>query len=158
MKNPIRNFTLAALVGISALTACTSLGTEEDQAEAGSLWQLMAGYQDWSYFDGHEGLMKGASPHGKYVRSFINAPGAANQSTPAYGTIIVKENYSKNDLSSLAGLTVMQRIEGYDEENDDWFWARYTPRGKLTHSGKVAFCSDCHFDADGDDFVFLNDK
>ncbi len=157
MKQPLRTLALASALLAFTLAACKSLGSAEDQVEAGTLWESMNGYQSWGQFEGHEGLNKGASPHGKYVRTFVNGIGATAPSTPAYGTIIVKENFGKNDLSKLEGITVMQRIEGYDPANDDWFWARYTPTGSLTHSGQVAFCSDCHFDADGDDFVFLND-
>ena len=102
-------------------------------------------------------MQPGKSPHGKFVRTFVNPIGAANPAAPGFGTVIVKENYPRDDPASLAALTVMQRIEGYDPENQDWFWARYTPAGELTHSGKVTSCADCHFDADGEDFVFLND-
>jgi hypothetical protein len=46
---------------------------------------------------------------------------------------------------------------GYDPDNEDWFFARYSARGSLTHAGKVAMCSDRHSSADGDDFASLND-
>lgn len=73
------------------------------------------------------------------------------------GSILVKENFSRNDRASLEGITVMKRIAGYDPDNEDWFFARYSAGGSLTHAGKVAMCSDCHSSADGDDFSFLND-
>ena len=148
---------LAALVGGLALTTCKSLGTPEDQQSADTLWQAMSGHDQWSHFEGHEGLQPGKGPHGKFVRTFVNPIGAEHPDAPGYGSVIVKENYSSENLASLESLTVMQRVEGYDPDNDDWFWARYTPSGKLTDSGKVESCSNCHFDAGGDDFVFLND-
>ena len=148
---------LAVLISGVAVAACKSLGTPADQENADSLWQAMSGHEQWAPFEGHEGLQPGVSPHGKFVRVFVNPIGADTQEAPAYGTIIVKENYSSEDLTSLESLTIMQRSEGYDPDNDDWFWARYTPAGELTHSGKVESCSNCHFDAGGDDFVFLND-
>ncbi len=147
----------ASVAGTLAIAACQSLGTPEDQQEAGSLWDRMTGYQKWGHFEGHEKMQPGKSPHGKFVRTFLNSVGAESPAAPGYGSIIVKENYSSNDPASLGALTVMQRIEGYDPENGDWFWARYDVKGELTHSGKVAMCADCHFDADGDDFIFLND-
>lgn len=157
MKRHLTAAVLGLLLGSAALTACKSLGTEEDQSEASVLWDAMSGYQSWGGFDGHVGIIRGKSPHGKFVRTVMNDVGMQDQSAPGYGTIIVKENFSREDPDSLQGLTVMQRIEGYDPDNNDWFWARYTPKGELTHSGKVAFCADCHFDAGADDFIFLND-
>ncbi len=157
MKIPLRSVLAFSLLGVLAITACKSLGTPEDQEEAGSLWDKMSGYREWSQFSGHEGMQPGKSPHGKFIQTFLNPAGASDPAAPGYGTIIVKENFSSNDPGSLKALTVMQRIEGYDPENEDWFWARYTPDGELTHSGQVASCADCHFDAGGDDYVFLND-
>jgi cytochrome P460 len=148
----------ASLLGLLTFAACKSLGTPEDQTEAGSLWAKMSDYRSWAHFEGHEGIQRSKSKmHGKFVRTFVNGTGATNPSAPGYGTIIVKENFSKDDAETLMSMTVMQRIEGYDPENEDWFWARFTPGGELTHAGKVGMCSDCHFDAGGDDFVFLND-
>lgn len=102
-------------------------------------------------------MMKGSSPHGDYIVTHINDVAAQNPEAPGFGSVIVKENFDSEDRGSLNGITVMKRVEGYDPENGDWYWARYSPSGDLTHAGKVAFCSDCHFDAGNDDFVFLND-
>jgi len=146
-----------ATLSLGILAACTSLGTPEDQQVASSLWTSIEGHREWGFFDDHPGVMKGKSPHGKYVATYINNVARGNQADPPYGSILVKENYSSDDPADLGGYTVMERIEGYDPENGDWFWARFDAKGKQTHSGKVAMCFDCHFDADGDDFVFLND-
>ncbi len=157
MQFSSRVLAACCVAGSATLVACKSLGTPADQAEAQSLWSQMSDYRSWSQFEGHEGIVRGQGPHGKFVRTFVNQIGASSASNPAHGTIIVKENFSKDDEAALDSTTVMQRIAGYDPENNDWFWARYTPSGEQTHSGKVAFCSDCHFDASGDDLVFLND-
>ena len=146
-----------AFGAISLIAACASLGTEEDQSTAGVLRTEMEGYQQWAQFEGYPGIQKSKSKvHGKYVATYINAIAARNPTDLAFGSIIVKANYAKKDVSTLKSTTVMKRIEGYDPENGDWFWARYAADGELTHSGKVSMCLDCHFDAD-DDFVFLND-
>ncbi len=160
MQNP-SDRPLLVLVGacatVALLAACASLGSPKDQQSASLLWQKIDGHRQWGFFDSHVGIEDGHGPHGKFVATFLSASAHANQAKPPFGSILVKENYTKNDASALDSFTVMQRIEGYDPENGDWFWARFTPAGKLTHSGKVAMCFDCHFDADGDDFVFLND-
>lgn len=143
--------------GALTMAACACLGTPEDQASASSLWDQIEGHRNWGFFDDHVGLQKGESPHGKFIARYINGVAQSDQDSPPYGSIIVKENYTARDTAILDSYTVMKRIEGYDAENGDWFWARYDKKGNLTHSGKVAMCFDCHFDADGDDFVFLND-
>ena len=139
------------------LAACASLGTPEDQSSASSLWDEIADHRDWGFFAEHVGIQPGESPHGDFIATYINSIASSNQEAPPLGSILVKENYSDDDISTLDSYTVMKRIDGYDPDNGDWFWARYNSEGTLTHSGKVAMCSDCHFDADGDDFVFLND-
>lgn len=150
---------LPALAAAAALVvACASLGSPEDQSTAASLWRESQGYTSWGRFAGHSGIEPGKSPHGKFISTYVQQRGATAKGLPPYGTIVLKENYRSQDPGSLDSLTVMKRIEGFDPENGDWFWARYTPSGKLTHAGKVAMCSDCHFDAGGDDFLFLNDR
>ena len=149
---------LLSLLTIVVLVACKSLGTPEDQDRASSLWTSMEGYQSWGAFPDYEGWQEGKNPHGKHIRTFINATAASNTADLPFGSIIVKENFSARDESKLGGLTVMQRVEGYDSASGDWFWARYEPDGGLTHSGMVTYCSNCHGNAGEDDFVFLNDE
>ena len=155
--NSLRRSILAASILIGAVAACKSLGTPEEQSTAVTLWDSIAGYQQWGSFEGHQGMQPGKNPHGEFIQTFVNPIVAQHPESPAFGSIIVKENYSSKQPESFNSITVMQRIAGFDAENNDWFWARYTPSGELTHSGKVEFCSDCHFDAGNDDFVFLND-
>ena len=145
------------LFTVGLIGACASLGTPEDQSDGAALWKEMGNYRSWGHFQGHAGMEKGKSPHGKYIMTYINDSTAAQPDSPPPGSIVVKENFSSEDPGSLGALTVMKRIEGYDPDNGDWFWARFEPSGKLTHSGKVSMCADCHFDAGGDDFLFLND-
>jgi hypothetical protein len=153
MKAPL----IAVPLLLLTATACSSLGTPADQTEAAELWQESAGHREWGYFDQHVGIQKGKSPHGKFVATYINDVADGNQAAPPMGSILVKENYRSEDPSTLDSLTVMKRITGYDPDNDDWFWARYKADGTVTHSGRVEMCIDCHFDARGDEFVFLND-
>jgi len=71
----------------------------------------------------------------------------------------------------MTSITVMFRREkGYDPENKNWFWAKYSPDGKLMKNpkgmalaGRVAKGSDkaciaCHAAAPGDDYVYTHDK
>ncbi|MFT7678232.1 MAG: hypothetical protein ACI8QC_002218 [Planctomycetota bacterium] len=148
---------LAAALAFAAVSACASLGTPEDQSAGASLWREIADHQEWGQFEKHPGRQRGKRPHGTFVASYINDIAAGDQTNPPMGSVIVKESYSSEGQALPNNLTVMKRIEGYDPDNGDWFWARFDADGALTHSGKVGMCADCHFDAGNDDFVFLND-
>jgi hypothetical protein len=64
----------------------------------------------------------------------------------------------------------MFQREGYDSDNNDWFWAKYLPDGSFDSNpagvpltGRIAKgmnsgCIACHTAAPGDDMVFLNDR
>jgi len=64
----------------------------------------------------------------------------------------IKENYSSD--KKLKALSVMYKIKGYNPDGGDWFWAKYSPDGKVEASGKVKGCIDCHSKAKNNDFIF----
>lgn len=43
-------------------------------------------------------------------------------------SFIIKENYRPD--KTLAAVTVMYRVKGYDADAGDWFWAKYAADGK----------------------------
>jgi hypothetical protein len=66
----------------------------------------------------------------------------------------------------LDAVTVMfKREQGYDDQADDWFWAKYFADGSLDQTpggmamaGRVPGCIECHENAPGGDFVFLHER
>jgi len=71
----------------------------------------------------------------------------------------------------LAAVTVMvQREDGYDSDNMNWFWVKYGPDGaisendmKMAMAGRVAKgmdmgCIACHKASPDGDYLFINDK
>ena len=146
---------LAAIAGLGVLAGCALFGpSEDDRAQADLLMQAMDGYESWETVDGFDEWEQGTSVHGKVVRYFVNGVAYDNMAELPYGSIIVKEGYTRD--RKLKAVTVMQRIEGYDPDNYDWFWARYDASGALTDAGKVGFCIDCHRDGTEGDFSFAN--
>ena len=145
---------LAALV---VLSACASLGTPDDQAMARSLWadEMRGEFTSWAQFEDFEGIQQGFSEvHSNYVAVWLNDVAAGDPASLPPGSLLVKENFVDEGRDSLESITVMKRVEGYDPEHGDWFWARYTPRGELTDAGKVGLCIDCH--SEERDYSFLN--
>jgi len=147
---------LCATLGV-ALHSCASLGTPEDQAMGNALWTTIQGYHDWDSPPDWEGFQPSKSPHGKFVKVYVNSTLASNLDAPPAGSIVVKEGFSKEDQDSIKAITVMQKVEGYGADAGGWFYSRYSPSGKMTHAGTPGMCADCHASAGGDDFLYIND-
>ena len=144
-------------------------GGREDLARAADLWKTMEGYTSWKAYPGKPGWQEGGRPHGQFVKYFINPMAARNPGKPGNGSIIIKENYGAQDRKTLGAVTVMKKIRGYDPENADWFWVKFDPKGNvmknpmgMSLAGRVAKgmkkgCISCHSNADGNDFLYIND-
>lgn len=127
-------------------TAVALAATPDTTAEA--LWAHLQreSYQSWALWPGKERRYKGQEPHGALLTTYVNGlahdgltHGAAQM---APGAIVVKENYGPGD--QLMAITVMQKVQGYDPQHRDWFWAKYLPDGKVDAAGRVAACYQCH--------------
>ncbi|MFQ5491051.1 MAG: hypothetical protein ACE5GE_10045, partial [Phycisphaerae bacterium] len=65
---------------------------------------------------------------------------------------------------------MLQRETGYDSDNDNWFWVKYSPKGEVMKNpkdmllagrvakGMSAGCISCHSQAGGDDYLYSNDE
>ncbi|MBD3163203.1 MAG: hypothetical protein GF328_13960 [Candidatus Latescibacteria bacterium] len=145
------------------------MGSAEDLAIAGELWREMEDYTSWDPWPDRSGWQEGKSPHGKFVKFYVDETAAQDLSALADGAIIIKENYAKKSEDALKSLTVMQKREGYAPDHGDWFWVKYGPDGEVMANengvklaGRVAKgtgkgCIACHENAEGDDYVFTND-
>ncbi|MCO6442011.1 MAG: cytochrome P460 family protein [Nitrococcus mobilis] len=119
----------------------------------------------------------GQHPHGAILDT-VDRPFTLDGHT---GHLIVKRNYGGEGVSKqavandpdkwLAAITVMYRREaGYDPDNQNWFWVKYLPDGRLAQNpkgmalaGRVAKgtnqgCIACHQSAPGGDYVFNHDR
>lgn len=163
--------------GLSAQAQDKPFGNPEDLAYAEKLWAALEEIQLAGPDAMHSNFYEGVEPHG-FVLEVFDAKVKVDDYT---GRVIVKTNYGpegvaveevSNDPSGhLAAVTVMFRREaGYDEENKNWFWAKYLPDGTLDKNpagmqlaGRVAKgadegCIACHSAAPGEDYLFVNDR
>jgi hypothetical protein len=117
-------------------------------------------YEKWEMWPGKEKLYKGTEPHGALLTTYVNETALKGITDKggnlADGAIIVKENYMPD--KKLAAVTVMYKKAGYNPEAGDYFWLKYTPDGKIEAEGKAPMCISCHRAAQGEDFLFTNDK
>lgn len=131
--------------GSSALSA-------EDAVLADALWSSISGYDGWAQAGDWQGIQPSDDgTHGTHVQIWVNSSTeytldeAAGGDMPD-GAILVKEGYSDASGSTVNAITVMQKISGYDPDNGDWFYARYSASGEVTMAGQsaIALCEGCH--------------
>lgn len=116
-----------------------------------------ADFRDYGPFPDHEGLRPGQSPHGLWHQVYVNrvlleALPIQDRIAPV-GSILVKENYTS--ARELDKYTVMAKVEGYDPEHNDWFFAAIAPDGKILAEGSPQGCISCHGGNKQNDFVVL---
>lgn len=115
-------------------------------------------YANWSMWPGKGQFYPGTMPHGALLTTYVtdnafSAIAGKNGSMPA-GSIIVKENYGPD--RQLMALTIMYKAQGYDAAHNDWFWAKYTPDGRIDAEGQVQMCIDCHAQKVDNDYLFTS--
>lgn len=138
---------------------------QENEANAKRLWERITKettYTKYNYWPNHKGIKRGQSPHGAYHKIYINSTlyeklPIANKIAP-YGSYIVKENYSPE--KDLLAITLMAKIKNYNPEHNDWFWAKYSPKGEILAKGKekdglINGCIKCHQGMSNNDYVIV---
>jgi hypothetical protein len=113
-------------------------------------------YTQWALFPGKGKLYQGRHPHGALLTTYVNDQAAdgldKKVGTLANGSLLVKENYKPD--KTLDAVTIMYRVQGYDQDAGDWFWAKYAANGTIQKEGKVAGCIGCHAAVINNDWVF----
>jgi hypothetical protein len=150
---------LTALTLVIIMAAALALAKDKfPPAKGQAFWTYIHKtdpYTKWAMWPGHEGLHEGKSPHGNYVRVFVNklALQAAKTGKPMpFGAIIIKENYK--DKKTLLSLTPMYKVKGYNPAGGDWYWTKISPNGKILAEGKLKGCLRCHEAVKSNDWVF----
>jgi hypothetical protein len=126
---------------------------------AEALWSSLQtqDYQkSWRMWPGKAAFYPGTKPHGALLTTYINDP-AENaihykSGSMPWGAIVVTENYTPDKV--LTDVTVMYKVNGYNPMQDDWFWAKYGPRGEVLYDGKVSSCIDCHSTMAQNDYLW----
>ena len=134
------------------------------------LWDYInsSRYTNWAPVPGKsDDFAEGGSPHGAFVKMYLNRTAAGNPKELPNGSIVVKENYGP-EKKELMAITVMYRSKDYNPEAGDWYWVKYNTDGTVAKAppemqsmplaGKPMGCIKCHGEAAaGGDFAFLND-
>lgn len=170
-------FAAAALVSI-ATAQSPPFGADEDVSYAGKLWRVM----EDARLVGENAIrvrpFEGNEPHGS-IQEVLATTATVDEHT---GELLVKRNHGSegeltiqdvydNPTRHLGAITVMfKREEGYDPENQNWFWAKYLTNGELDANpegvelaGRVAKgmaqgCIACHTARGGEDLEVLTSQ
>jgi hypothetical protein len=154
------------------------MGSGADVDYAGQLWDVMEQERLVGKNEArHEPFFGGAKPHGMILELAYKTIRVNGHD----GFVVVKKNYDgpgvtvetvkQERAKYLSSITVMyQRESGYDEDNQNWFWAKYKPGSKLYRSpagvalaGRInkgetreqnRGCIYCHSSAGGGDYIF----
>ena len=168
----------ALIISTSFAIAAPPFSGPEDTAFAQKLWTAL----EESRLVGANRIQampyKTAPPHGHFVESLdgkITIDGRE-------ALVLVKKNFGKtkketrqeiadNPDDFMTSITVMfKREEGYDTDNQNWFWAKYAPDGSLLKNpkgmklagrvakGKPKGCISCHKVAPGGDYIYIHDR
>ncbi len=124
--------------------------------DGAALWKYITEtdpYTKWGQWPDFAGVVKSNSPHGPFVRVFVNKTGLAMTKPPApRGMIEVKEGLDKNN--KIRNITVQYKVgQDYNPEGGDWFWAKYSPQGKVDAAGKLSGCIRCHKGRGDNDYI-----
>ncbi|SFM41265.1 cytochrome P460 family protein [Methanolobus profundi] len=129
-----------------------------DAADLFSMFAEEDSYKEWSIWPGEVAMMDGNGVHGDFVSIYVsdNAVSAAETGGEImpYGTMVVKEGFDSD--KELTGIYLMYKAEDFDPDNNDWFWAAYSPDGVVKSEGKLGGCIGCHEGKAEADYIFTN--
>lgn len=177
---PIRTAACAVLVALVAIGCAkkeeATPAADEAAPEASmpdlpdttgaAVWAYLeaVGYQDnWALWPDKGELYTGQEPHGMLLTSYLNEAALEALSTHAGamppGAIVIKENYMPD--STLAAVTVMYKVEGFNPDHNDWYFTKHLPDGSLDKApngmaleGRVPGCQSCHTTKSDNDYIF----
>jgi len=131
-------------------------GNDDDVTYGNQLWKSM---EEKGFNSAESNIHVGTEPHGNILEVIEGKIDGK--------TVIVKRNYGAKGLTVeqvkqdrtkyLKAVTVMaKREQGYDDENQNWFWVKYKPNGTYFNKmgmvpmvgrvakGKDMGCIKCH--------------
>ncbi len=134
-----------------------------------SVWAYLqsVGYgESFSLWPETSELYAGSQPHGMLLTTYVNdvAQQALTSGAAAMpdGAMVVKENYMPD--STLAAVTVMYKVAGYNPDHADWFFTKLLPSGELdtmpngmAMEGRLPGCQNCHGGRRDNDYLFTSD-
>ena len=166
IPRPICSLVLSCVLVLTIACAGREEGEEEAQMEvalpdttAASVWAYLGEVdyrENWHLWPEKGELYPGTEPHGMLLTTYMNdvAREALTNKTGSFpaGAVIVKENYMPD--STLAAVTIMYKVEGYNADHNDWHWVKRLVDGTVAAEGRVEGCQNCHGGVQANDYIF----
>lgn len=115
-------------------------------------------YRSWDLWPLKEERYASTSIHGPLLTTHVSdgtSSAIINRAgSLPYGSIVVRESYDAG--GELREIGVRYKVEDYNPEHNDWFWAAYTPDGDIIAEGQVEACQDCHSIEANNDYVYTS--
>ncbi|WP_406655757.1 plastocyanin/azurin family copper-binding protein [Methanolobus sp. ZRKC2] len=115
-------------------------------------------YRNWDLWPLKEEKYASTSIHGPLLTTYVSENTASaiqdRTGTLPFGSIAVRESYDSD--GELEEIGVRYKVEGYNPEHNDWFWAAYTPEGEIIAEGRVEACQDCHSVEADNDYIYTS--
>ncbi len=115
--------------------------------------------ESFTLWPGKGKLYKGREPHGALLTTYVNEYALSaiqgKKGTMPAESIVVKENYKPD--KSLAAITVMYKVAGFNPTGGNWFWVKYAPDGKVLAEGKPNGCITCHGQKKDNDWLYTGE-
>lgn len=147
---------VSAIFLMTILFLTPNLTGESLKPDPEAIWEYItqtSPYTQWDQWPNHAGMQPGKAPHGPQHKIYINDRLASSKGVPvSYGSIQVKENYTRS--GKLAAITVMYKYPDYNPEKGDWYWVKYTRKGRADPFGKPKGCIECHEKMAVNDYIF----
>jgi hypothetical protein len=156
MKKTIARLLSACLALIPATTGVFAAAAPP-RVVAADLWKDVEGYQKWwVLWPKTQPMHPGTAPHGAFLSTYVNEKGRRSvdwkEKPMLETTMILLESYDAD--RHLVAVSLMRKVEGFNPDAGDWFWAEYGPNGGVRAEGKVEACIQCHGKQAENDYIF----
>ncbi len=139
-----------------------AMAQELPEATAEAVWAFLEATDfrnSWELWPGKGEKYEGSEPHGALLTTYVNAPALQAVTDLAgelpVGSVVVKDNFMPD--GTLGASTVMYKVEGYNPEAGDWWWAKFMPDGSVDMDGmaqgRVEGCIGCHAGKADNDYL-----
>ena len=150
---------LAFLALLSLVTAGLVSAQTKLAPNGAAVWDFVkkADYaKKWKLWPDSKPLHKGVEPHGALLTVYANDTAikgiAAKKGKLPVESLVVIDNF--NAAKKLEFVGVMYKLKGFNPADGDWFWAQYSPDGKVIEEGKIDECIRCHAAQKTNDYIF----
>jgi len=110
----------------------------------------------WKMWPDSKPMHKGVDPHGALLNVYVNDAAlkgiTAKKGKLPVESMVVIDNFKAD--KKLENIDVMYKIKGFNPTDGDWFWAQFSPDGKVIEEGKIDECIRCHAAQKTNDYVY----